>query len=48
MTLTKHNFFRNKHEGDQDSRGVEDGCVSAILLGFGAIASDSGGVLIEA
>jgi hypothetical protein len=46
MTLTKHNFFRDKHKGDQDSRGVGM-ALSAILLGFGAIASDSGGVLIE-
>jgi hypothetical protein len=47
MTLTKHNFFRDKHKGNRipESLSMAD---SAIFLGFGAIASDSGGVLIEA
>lgn len=31
MTLTKHNFFRDKHKGDQDSRGLEDGCLHYLV-----------------
>jgi hypothetical protein len=47
MTLTKHNFFRDKHKGIRIPEGLRM-AVSAILLGFGAIASNSGVVLIEA